>query len=158
MSVRSRTAEISLHAPLEDVFPLFGPLREQEWAEGWHPRMVTEHEEGAELHMVFQTDAHLDADPETYTWVLSNYDPENASIEYTVFAEQRLWWISVACEQSEDHATTSAKITYTFVGLTEEGDQLNAHALEKMYRHDLHDWQKAINHYLETGSRLSHGH
>ena len=158
MSVISKTATITLHAPLEDAFPLFGPIREREWAEGWNPRMVTEHSTDAEQHMVFQTDAHSDTDPDTFTWVLSNYDPENAFIEYTVFATERLWWITIDCDQPAGNETTSATITYTFVGLTEQGDQDNEHALERMYRNDLHDWQKAINHYLSTSSRLSHAH
>jgi hypothetical protein len=25
-----------------------------------------------------------------------------------------------------------------------------------MYKHDLKDWELAINHYLETGSKLRH--
>ena len=158
MPVISKTATINLHAPLREVFPLFGPLREQEWAEGWKPRMITEHSTAIEQHMVFQTEAHDAAHPETYTWVLSNYDPDRAIIEYTVFASDRLWWITVACQQGADQGLTSANITYTYVGLTPDGDERNSHALEAMYLHELKDWQVAINHYLETGSQLSHAH
>jgi len=47
-------------------------------------------------------------------------------------------------------------ITYTYVGLNDLGNRLNAHALESMFKHNLKDWELAINHYLETGSRLRH--
>ena len=30
----SRTSIITLNAPLEKVFPLFGPIKEKEWADG----------------------------------------------------------------------------------------------------------------------------
>ena len=33
----SRTGVITLNASLDQVFPLFGPMREMEWAEGWQP-------------------------------------------------------------------------------------------------------------------------
>ncbi|MBI1766917.1 MAG: hypothetical protein HYR67_00920, partial [Bacteroidetes bacterium] len=45
-------------------------------------------------------------------------------------------------------------ITYTYIGLNNEGNALNATALEKMYAHDLKDWEKAINYFLETGKVL----
>jgi hypothetical protein len=50
----------------------------------------------------------------------------------------------------------NATITYTFVGLTKLGNERNAMALAAMYKHDLKDWELAINHYLETGSKLRH--
>ena len=156
MSAISKIATITLNAPLLEVFPLFGPIREKEWAEGWNPRMVTEHSTDVEQHMVFQTEAHADADPQTYTWVLSSYDPDNAFIEYTVFAGERLWWITIRCDQSEGDKAIRATITYKYVGLSEEGDQRNERALEAMYRHELIDWEVAINHYLTTGTQFKH--
>jgi hypothetical protein len=36
----SRSSTITLNAPLEKVFPLFGPIKEMEWAEGWQPEIM----------------------------------------------------------------------------------------------------------------------
>lgn len=36
----SRTSTITLNGPLGEVFPLFGPVREKEWAAGWEPRVL----------------------------------------------------------------------------------------------------------------------
>ena len=156
--VLSKTSTITLNGTLAQVFPLFGPVREQEWAEGWHPRMLHSHSKNVEEHMVFQTDSADENNPLPYTWIVSKYDLPNALIEYTVFTAVRLWWITINCRQHPSVAKTRATITYTYVGLTEQGDKLNERAFESMFRHDLKDWEEPLNHYLETGTRLSHTH
>ena len=150
----SRTSSIILNAPLKKVFPLFGPIREKEWAAGWEPRVLyatTDLEE----YMVFKTRSHHGQEP-NFTWTVSKYLPDQAFIEYTVFTPERLWWVTINCCEGKDLETTEAKITYTYTGLTEHGNALNEKALATMYRRDLKDWQAAINHYLETGKRLEH--
>jgi hypothetical protein len=87
---------------------------------------------------------------------VSRYSPEEAFIEYTVFAPGRLWWIAIQCSESAEGERTRAEITYTYTGLTEEGNAANERALAEMYRRDLEDWEEAINHYLETGERFEH--
>jgi hypothetical protein len=150
----SRTSNIALNAPLKKVFPLFGPMREKEWAAGWEPQVLfatTDLEE----HMVFQTQSHYGQEVD-YTWTVSKYHPDQAFIEYTVFTPERIWWITIECSDGKTKETTKAKITYTYTGLTESGNATNEKAMAMMYRHDLKDWEAAINHYLETGKRLEH--
>jgi hypothetical protein len=152
----SRTATITLDGPFEQVFPLFGPIREKEWAEGWDPQIVLLETDNIEKHMVFQTHPHLDDEQGMFTWTVSAYNPAEGFIEYTVFAETRLWWISIKCRQRSDKASCEAEIAYTYVGLNQNGNELNRLALAAMYKHDLKDWEHAINHYLDTGSLLRH--
>ncbi|MEW5719421.1 MAG: hypothetical protein AB1817_12380 [Chloroflexota bacterium] len=64
--------------------------------------------------------------------------------------------LTIECSASNHGKTTDAKITYTYTGLTERGNTINAKAMTAMYRHDRSDWQVALNHYLETGKRLEH--
>jgi hypothetical protein len=108
-----------------------------------------------EEHMVFKTHSHHGHEPDS-TWTVSKYCPDQALVEYTVFTPDRLWWILIQCRESIAGETTEAEITYTYTGLTEKGNAINERALEAMYRHDLKDWEEAINHYLETGERLEH--
>lgn len=156
--VVSKTSTIKLNGTLAQVFPLFGPVREQEWAEGWQPRMLLPYSEDVQEHMVFQTESHDRHNPFTSTWIVSRYDPIEAFIEYTVFTDDRIWWIAIKCHQDETSATTNATITYTYLDLTEQANHLNEVVLETMFRHDLKDWEKAINHYLQTGTQLRHSH
>ena len=75
-----RTSEITLHAPPEKAFPLFGPVREAEWADGWQPQIIyadtpLAEEEGA----VFTTPNPGEADT---IWIITRYDPAAYHIEY----------------------------------------------------------------------------
>jgi len=151
----SRTSTITLNAPLKRVFPLFGPIREKEWAAGWEPQVLYSTTGSVEEYMVFKTRSHHGHEPDS-TWTVSKYHPDQAFIEYTVFAPGRLWWITIRCREGIVGETTEAEITYTYTGLTEKGNAINERALETMYRRNLKDWEESINHYLETGERLEH--
>jgi len=156
--VVSKTSTITLNSPLADVFPLFGPLREKDWAEGWQPQILHSGSEEVHEHMVFQTHAHAPHDTSPSTWIVSKYEPERRFIEYTVFTDARIWWITIGCEPGESPATSKASVTYTYLGLTEEAKRVNEMALDSMFRHNLKDWEAAINHYLQTGERLAQSH
>jgi hypothetical protein len=154
----SQSSTMRLNGRFDQVFPLFGPVREKEWAAGWDPQILLCEDENIEEHMVFQTPAHLEDSGETYTWIVSKYLPERGLIEYTVFAQHRLWWILVDCQQESDEERCAAKITYTFVSLNPRGEELNTTSMGTIFKHDLKDWEHAINHYLETGLKLQHHH
>lgn len=150
----TRSARITLDYSIESVFPLFGPLREKEWASGWEPRMMFS--EGGEMrvHTVFITDGHPPHE-DHYTWIVSQCEPLNHFLEYTVFTSERVWFITIRCVPGETHGKTFADITYTYIGLSERGARLNEQSLSRIFSHDLMDWEEAINHYLKTGQRLA---
>jgi hypothetical protein len=146
-----RSASFIIHGKIENVFPLFGPIREKEWAEGWEPEVLLPAGDIlVEEHMIFQTKA---PDNEgKYTWVITQYQPENYLIEYTVSTDERIWFIRVRCEEKKE--TTEVTVSYTYTGLTENGNRKNEQALKRMYSQNLQDWGEAINHYLKTGNLL----
>jgi len=148
---------IRLNGRLADVFPLFGPLREREWAEGWNPRVVWPDTGAIQERMTFLT-GHAQDHDDASLWVVSRYDPDQARIEYTVYSANRVRWILICCRESEGGNATEAEITYTYVGASESARTRNARDLESMFKHRLKDWEHAINHYLRTGDRLTHHH
>jgi hypothetical protein len=145
----SRSATILVHDHIARVFPLFGPVREMEWAEGWAPEVLYGRGD-IEEHMVFRTKG----DGEYYQWVVTQYQPEDSSIEYTVTAHERIWFIRVECKAYQRE--TLATVSYTYIGLTEHGHQRNKKAMDKIFVHNLIDWEESINHYLSTGKKLKH--
>lgn len=149
----SRTSSIILNASLKTVFPLFGPIEEKKWAHGWNPQIIFSSTNKLELGMVFKTQitGRKDKEENDYIWVVSRFLPQQALIEYTVFTFERVWWITIRCQENNKHQTTSANITYTFTGLTENGNAKNAKHLARIYAHDLKDWEEAINYFLKTG-------
>lgn len=152
----SRTGFLTLNAPLSQVFPLFGPIRERDCAAGWDPQILYAISDVVEEHMVFKTPPHTGHGEPDYTWIVSKYLPAQAFIEYTVLTPDRIWWITIQCCEGILSQTTAAEISYTYTGLTDMGNTINENALHLMYAHDLKDWEEAINHYLDTGERLEH--
>lgn len=146
-----KSASFVASASIEKVFPLFGPIREKEWTEGWEPQIIYSNNLEVEEHMVFKTSGRHHGESE-YLWVLTQYKPNEYFVEYTVSTANRVWFISVKCEANGKNANVT--VTYTFTGLNEQGDQLNKLALENMYAHNLKDWEEAINYYLTTGKQL----
>jgi hypothetical protein len=144
-----RSATIVVHASLEKAFPLFGPLLEMEWAAGWEPRVIYLESKNVGEHMIFKTKSQYGED---YLWAVTQYDVTQSRIEYTVTASERIWFIRVACKA--DGKQTKVDVSYMYTGLSENGNQQNRESLEKMFAHDLKDWEKAINYYLETGKQL----
>jgi len=151
----SRTSTIILNAPLETVFPLFGPIKEMEWAHGWNPEIIYSETGDMEEHMVFKTRSYT-GEPD-YTWIVSKYLPDDSLIEYTVFTLERIWYITIKSREKTAE-TTETEVTYTYTGLSKRGNKTNERALHLMYSNNLKDWEEAINHYLETGKRLTHHH
>lgn len=145
-----KSASFIVNASMEKAFPLFGPIREKDWAAGWEPQMIYSIDPLVEEHMVFQTKGTHNSEPE-YTWALTQYKPSDFFIEYTVSTSNRIWFITVKCQPHGE--TTNVTVTYSYTGLNELGNQLNKTAIEKMYEHNLKDWEEAINHYLATGKQ-----
>jgi hypothetical protein len=145
-----KSASFVVNTTIEKAFPLFGPIREKEWAAGWEPQVIYAINQEVEKHMIFKTTANHHDESE-YLRVITQYIPNDYFIEYTVSTAQRLWFISVRCRPKGK--STSVTVTYNYTGLTEQGNQLNKAALDKMFAHDLKDWEEAINYYLATGKR-----
>jgi hypothetical protein len=147
----SKTASFFVEGEIENVFPLFGPIREKEWAEGWNPEIIFSNSSLVEERMIFRTKGS--GDEQYYHWAITQLIPAQHQIEYTVSTPNRIWFIRVECVSSGNK--TKASVSYTYTGLNEKGNDLNKIALEKMFSNDLKDWQNAINHYLHHGKMLT---
>jgi hypothetical protein len=150
----SRTATITLHGAVDKVFPLFGAIEEKRWADGWNPSMLYPKSEQIEVGMVFTTEGHVHGEGR-YAWIVSRYQIESYVVEYIVSTANRYWVITIQCVASSKDRT-KATVSYTYTGLTPLGNEINRHAIKKMFERELEDWEEAINHYLETGKVLKH--
>jgi hypothetical protein len=146
----SKTAEIILMRAIEQIFPLFGPIEEKKWADGWKPVILYPNSEKIEEGMVFTTHSqnHIES---VYAWIVSKYQPGNHLIQYIVSTINRYWVITVQCIPLSDKET-KAVITYTFTGINNIGNEINKQSIEKMFERDLKDWEESINYYIKTGN------
>lgn len=148
----TRTATIAVNEKIETVFPLFGAFEERKWADGWSPVLIYPSTENIEEGTTFRTPGHGHNETE-FLWRVSKYEPQIYLIQYLVSTENRYWTISVKC-QSLSENSTSATVTYAYIGLNSLGNEINKHSLGKMYSKNLKDWQEQINYFLTTGKVL----
>ena len=137
------------------MFPLFGPVEEAKWAEGWSPDVLySTRPDAAELNAVFATHHPGSADA---IWTVAHYDAAAHAISYVrVRPDSHVARIDVACHP-HGGGQTQATVTYTFTTLVPDGDAFLAHLTREYYvHHELPSWERAINHYLATGETLPH--
>ena len=142
----TQSAAIVLNANIEKVFPLFGAMEEKKWSEGWDPAPVYPASGNMEEGFIFKTPDHVPGAPPV-TWVVAKYDVAAHEVKYIITSASRVTIISVSCSKLTG-SSTKAVVTYTLTGLTDEGNQICQHLIGKMFKHNLKDWETAINSYL----------
>ena len=149
----TRTRDIRLAAPAEHVFPLFDPVGEKRWADGWEPEMIYPVSGEVEEGMVFITGSHGEA---RVIWTILAFNAERRRITYLrVTPGSHVARIDIHCEDSLDE-TTRASISYTFTALTEQGNDYVVRFTEEHYQEWMSSWETAINYYLRHGRPLQH--
>lgn len=143
----------------DKVFPLLCPVREADWLPGWQYRLIYSDSGVAELGCVFATpnspntsDPH--AAPET-TWIVTDYDPAAFRIAFVwinpgrIITELRIQLTPGA------EGTTRSHIRYRYTGLSPEGNQELSGYDKKQFESKMQNWERTINHYLQTGRKKS---
>lgn len=148
-----RSGEITLPAPLEQVFPLFTPQGEKHWAHGWNPQFRYPASGEPEVGSVFLT-THGD-DTQT-VWVMTHYAPEAGQIAYARVTEQlAAGMVVVQCTATSSQATT-VRVTYQMTALSEAGNELVATYAQEHDPDWLGSWETAILHYLHSANQVGH--
>jgi hypothetical protein len=128
----------------ETAFGLFSPLGEKAWVPGWDPELV--HPPGAswERGLIFRTrEERGDA-----IWVVTALDHDTHEVEYyRVEAGRYVARVNVRCSAGPDRRT-DVRVTYTFVGLSEVGNQDIAAMSEAAYEEKMRRWQGWITKSL----------
>lgn len=145
---RTQSFTIALNGSVADVTPLFGPLREAEWAPDWSPHFICPPRGVQREGVVFTTTSGHGRDR---LWLLTAYDVRNGRVEYVCvtpsFTANEIK-IGVVPD-GEQHC--KATITYRRSALAAEGNQevakLDAHWAEEQRIH----WEAAINEALGKG-------
>jgi hypothetical protein len=134
------------------VFPLLCPVREADWVPGWKYQLIYSQSGFAELGCVFTTPN--DDGPDT-TWIVTEYDPSAFLIAFAwVWPGMVATQIRISLRDGNQPGTTDAVIRYAYTGLSPEGNREVARYDEAWFRGKMQGWEKAINHYLKTGSLI----
>jgi hypothetical protein len=132
------------NASPETVFPLICPVREEEWLDDWSYEMIFSESGIAEQDCVFQTEAN----GEKITWIVSNYDPINYTIEFIRTDNISLiCHISISLKPFEE-TKTKATIKYSYTALSEEGNLFIDDYSTEDYLKMMDYWKESINTFL----------
>ena len=145
---RAQSFTIMLKGTVADVTPLFGPVREAEWATTWTPRFIHPAEGAQREGVVFTTTS---GDGKERLWLLTAYDAKGGRVEY-VFVVPGFMANEIKIQVIPNgEGQCKATITYRHSALSPEGNKevakLDAHWAEQQRVH----WETAINAALAKG-------
>jgi len=136
----------------EQVFPLLCPVREKDWLDGWEYKMIHSKSGLAEKDCVFSTPHHGKFDT---IWQVTQYDPIEFKIEFIrVTPTESVVRINISLSATGDYKT-EANISYQYTGLNEDQNRFIENDLEDQFQENMKLWEKAINHYLKSGEKLT---
>ena len=150
----TRTFTQTLDAPPSTVFPLYCPVREADWIDGWDPIAVYTESGTVEPDCVFVTS---DGDIESI-WIVTRYDPAAFQLGLVKCTPG----VTICCVTVQlaplGSDRTKATVTYAHTSLGREGDELVAAFTDEYYESLMMQWETAMNHYLKTGECLRSVH
>lgn len=115
----SRVQSLQLNAVIEKAFPLFEPINEKIWAQGWELELIYPNTEVIAEGLIFKTKGHA---TDKKIWIITKLDKEQFQIEYlNIELEFLLGNILINCEENSD-STTTAFVTYIYTALSEKGN------------------------------------
>lgn len=146
-----RTIRFIAIGPFHVVYPLFGPVREAEWAPGWSPLFV--HPAGGsnvQPGTVFLTKGHETT--KATVWIMTDHDPHAGLIRYVTFRADHSTAEVLVKARAIGPEATEVTVTYRRTSLSREGDRFVNQSAAKFERQGPH-WAESVNRYLAARSR-----
>ena len=140
-----------LCAPPARVFPILCPVREAEWADGWLPDLVITAIGIVERDCVFITPDK----PRKAIWYVTRHEPENWFVEMLKIVPG-VTACRLGIQLTPNGDECFADVTYGHTSIGTVGDEFVAGFTADFYQKFMQDWEKELNHFLKTGSPLTH--
>jgi hypothetical protein len=136
---------IDLDAAPVTVLPLFGPVREAEWAHGWSPAMLYPTDRRQLAGSIFTTGQH----GTDIVWILARFDEPTLEVEY-VQVLPKVWAGQILIRlKPVGPGRTQATVTYKRTALSPEADH-GVEAFASHFSQQRDHWQNAINERLRA--------
>lgn len=147
----SHTYRQIINGEMQEIMPLYCPVRELEWCESWNPKVVYSNSGFVEKNCIFIT-----PNGETdIVWIVTDYDLKKGFVEMfyllpnIVVTKLEIQLATIAENK------TKAVITYSKTSLGEQGDKIIDDFTNEDYNVMMVSWEMAMNHYLKTGEMLT---
>ena len=146
----TRSYTQTLVAGPDEVFPLLGPVRETEWVNGWHPRLVISESGVVERDCVFITAAG----PQEAIWVVTVHEPAKHHLEIVKLIPGIVAGM-IVIQLAATPEGCSADISYSFTALGPDGDRVVNEFTQEHFDEFMVTWESELNHFLTTGDKLN---
>jgi hypothetical protein len=138
------TGKLEVRAPVEQAFPLFSPPGEVHWVPGWNPEFVEPPVSSWEQGQVFRTQEERGE----AVWVVARLDCARHEVEYyRVEPGRYVARIEVLCRAGASNGT-EVSTAYSFVGLSELGNQDITAMTQEAYDGKMARWTEWIERHL----------
>jgi hypothetical protein len=147
----SYTYEQIINGTVKEIMPLYCPVREIDWCENWKPKAVYSNSGLVEKDCIFIT-SHEETD---IVWIVTDYDIEKGQVEMFYHIPNVLV-TKLEIQVTPIHENkTKAILKYSKTSLSDIGDKVLEEFTKEEYDIMMDSWEKAMNHYLETGKMLT---
>jgi hypothetical protein len=146
----TRVAVQTWNAAPEHVLPLLTPLGEKAWAVGWEPEMRWQ-AAGSGEGTLFVTRSQGVGET---VWVLETFDAAHLRVAYVHVSPGSLVVEIVVALAVLPESRTRAEVRYTFTALSARGNARIAQMTETHFADFMRDWERELNHFLQTGRKL----
>jgi hypothetical protein len=155
LSQRTQSFTITLDAPVVDATPLFGPVREAEWAPHWSPHFLHPPAGAQAEGVVFTTTT-----PKGFEqlWLLTEYDPAAGRVAYVVvspgYMTNQITIRVTPVGESRSRATVTYRHSALVPRANPDVERLDADWAAQQQSH----WEAAVNAALRKGERKDDAH
>jgi len=146
-----RTYRQTIDGTSDKVFQLLCPVREAEWLDGWRYNMICSESGLVEEGAVFSTPYEGEEDT---VWIVTKHDSKTYEVEFARFTHNSRTCVLKIAVKSKDEKRSFVDISYTYTGITPEGNDFIDNFTEETFLEAVSFWEKSMNHFLETGERL----
>lgn len=131
---------LTVAGPVEQVFELFSPLGEKLWVPEWNPELLHPPDASWARGLIFRTQEEKGE----AVWVVTALEREAHEVEYyRVEAGRYVARVKVACRTRAD-GQTQVDTTYSFVGLSPEGNADIGLMTNELYAEKMKRWERWI--------------
>jgi len=147
----TRTYAQTLQGTPAEIFPLYCPVKEALWCEGWDPVVVFTESGVVEKDCVFITQDG----PVQAAWFVTEYDAAQGRVEMIKHTPGETFVKLGILLTKASAGTSQATITYSHTALSAAGEKDLENFTAEQYETAMEAWEKAMNHYLKTGEMLT---
>ena len=146
----TRHGSFQLCQDADAVFPLFCPVREQEWLESWNPGVVYSTTGAVEPECVFtSSDRHGRA-----TWLVSHHDSAARIIHMVKLTPEFTACLLKIAVRPLSPSGSEVSVTYSHTALSPAGEEFVEGFSEDAYSRIMAHWKTALEHFFEHGSSM----